>query len=49
MMAADNRQMVEENKQRDKRLAEIMEGIASLVHVVEIHEHRISELEGGEV
>jgi hypothetical protein len=25
-----------------------MEGIARLLHVAEIHEHRISDLEGGE-
>jgi hypothetical protein len=34
-----------ENKERDRRQAEIMEGLASLVHVAEIHEHRIERLE----
>src|ERR1017187_870616 len=34
--------MALENKQRDRRQAEIMEGLASLVHVAEIHEHRIA-------
>ena len=33
--------MVAENKQRDRRLGEIMEGIASLLHVAEIHEQRL--------
>jgi hypothetical protein len=37
--------MAIENKQRDRRLAEIMEGLARLVHVAEIHEHRIEHLE----
>ena len=51
LMVAENRQAAEknrqaaekmaaENKQRDRRLGEIMEGIASLLHVAEIHEHR---------
>jgi hypothetical protein len=48
LLALENRQMAAENKQRDKRLGEIMEGIARLVHVAEIHEHRITGLEGGE-
>ena len=54
LLVAENRQMIEENRQisaenrqRDKRLADIMEGIGSLVHVAEIHEHRITDLEGG--
>ena len=33
--------MAIENRQRDRRLGEIMEGIASLLHVAEIHEHRL--------
>jgi hypothetical protein len=48
LMVAENRQAAEnlaamaaENKQRDKRLGEIMEGIASLLHVAEIHEQRL--------
>jgi hypothetical protein len=44
-MVAENRQAAEnmaaENKQRDRRLGEIMEGIASLLHVAEIHEQRL--------
>jgi hypothetical protein len=32
-----------ENRQRDKRLGEIMEGIASLLHIAEIHEHRLDQ------
>jgi archaellum component FlaC len=47
LLAAENRQIAEENRRRDKRLGEIMESIASLVHVAEIHEHRIEGLEGG--
>jgi hypothetical protein len=37
--------MVAENRERDKRMAEIMEAISRLVHVAEIHEHRIERLE----
>lgn len=37
--------MTAENRERDKRLAEIMEAIARLVHVAEIHEQRIERLE----
>jgi hypothetical protein len=33
--------MAIENRQRDRRLGEIMEGIASLLHVAEIHEQRL--------
>ncbi|MGO4884749.1 MAG: hypothetical protein ACLP59_28595 [Bryobacteraceae bacterium] len=49
-MAAENRQRAAEaaaeNKERDKRLGQIMEGLASLVHVAEIHESRLTRLEG---
>ncbi len=41
LMALENRQMAVENKQRDKRMGEIMEGIARLLHVAEIHEQRL--------
>ena len=37
--------VMQENKQRDRRLGEIMEGIARLLHVAEIHEDRIQRLE----
>jgi hypothetical protein len=47
LLAAENRQTAAENKKRDKRLGQIMEGIARLVHVAEIHEHCITGLEGG--
>jgi hypothetical protein len=47
LLAAENRQTAAENKERDKRLGQIMEGVARLVHVAEIHEHRITGLEGG--
>jgi hypothetical protein len=39
--------LVADNRQRDRRLGEIMEGIVRLVHVAEIHEHRLPDLEGG--
>ena len=49
LIVAENRQAAEnlaaENKQRDKRLGEIMEGIASLLHVAEIHEQRLDQHE----
>ena len=45
LIVAENRHAAEElaaeNKQRDRRLGEIMEGIASLLHVAEIHEQRL--------
>jgi archaellum component FlaC len=47
LLTADNRQIAEENKKRDSRLTQLMEGIAQLVHVAEIHEQRISNLEEG--
>lgn len=51
LMAADNRQRAEDDKRRwqenNKLIGQIMQGIASLLHTAEIHEHRISELEGG--
>ena len=40
-MAAENKQLSAENRQRDRRLGEIMEGIASLLHVAEIPEQRL--------
>jgi len=42
-MVAENKQMAAENKQRDRRLGEIMEGIASLLHVAELHEQRLAQ------
>lgn len=47
ILVAENRKTAEENQRRDRRLGEIMEGIARLLHVAEIHERRITELEGG--
>jgi hypothetical protein len=44
-MAAENREMAAENKKRDRRMGEVMEGLARLVHVAEIHEPRIERLE----
>ncbi|MGO9258033.1 MAG: hypothetical protein ACLQU1_17230 [Bryobacteraceae bacterium] len=46
-LAAENRQMAAENKERDRRLGEIMEGVARLLHIAEIHEQRIERLEEG--
>jgi hypothetical protein len=40
--------MAAENRERDRRLVEIMEGIARLLHVAEIREQRLSHLEGSE-
>lgn len=39
--------MTAENRERDRRMGEVMEGIARLLHIAEIHEHRIEDLEGG--
>jgi hypothetical protein len=38
--------IVAENQQRDRRMGEIMEGIARLLHVAEIREQRVERLEG---
>ena len=38
--------MAAENRERDRRLGEIMEAIARLVHVAELPERRIERLEG---
>jgi hypothetical protein len=38
--------MALENQKRDERLGQIMEGIARLLHVAEIHEQRLTDLEG---
>jgi ribosome maturation protein Sdo1 len=35
--------MAMENRQRDRRLGEIMEGIASLLHIAKIHEQRLDQ------
>jgi archaellum component FlaC len=59
LIAADIRQMVTENRQmaaenaagnreRHNLIGQIMEGIGRLLHIAEIHEHRITRLEGGE-
>lgn len=39
--------MASENRERDRRMGEVMEAIARLLHIAEIHEHRIDRLEGG--
>jgi hypothetical protein len=42
--------MAAENRDRDQRwgktLGEIMEALARLLHIAEIHEHRLERLEG---
>jgi archaellum component FlaC len=52
LIAADIRRLIAENRQmaaeNDKLIGQIMEGIAGLVHVAQIHEHRITHLEGSE-
>ena len=45
-MEQAHQQFQEENRQRDKLMGEIMEGIARLLHVAQIHEQRIERLEG---
>lgn len=40
LLTADNREMAAENKKRDQRLGQIMEGIARLLLVAEAHEGR---------
>ena len=47
LLVAENRQTAAENQQRDRRLGEIMEATGRLVHVAEIHQHRLNELENG--
>ena len=51
-MQRDNEKRFEENEKRfaanERRTSEIMEGIARLLHVAEIHEQRLTDLEGGE-
>ena len=37
--------MSAENRERDRRMADVMEAIARLLHVAEIHERRIEDLE----
>jgi ABC-type transporter Mla subunit MlaD len=44
-MVVQQQQLVAENKERDRRLGQIMDSIAQLVHVFEIHEQRIERLE----
>ncbi len=48
LIAAENRQIAAENRERDRRMGEVMEAIARLLHVAEIHEHRLERLEGNQ-
>lgn len=43
LMAAENR---DRDRNWGKQMGDVMEGIARLLHVAEIHEHRIERLEG---
>jgi hypothetical protein len=45
LLAMENRQIAAENQKRDRRLGEIMESLASLVRVAEMHENRITHVE----
>ena len=49
LMVAENRGRERENRERDRqvsaRFSEVMEGIARLLHVAELHEERIERLE----
>ena len=50
LIAAENRDRDKRTEERDKRLDGILtqmaEGIGRLLHVAEIHEHRLEDLEG---
>jgi hypothetical protein len=46
LTAAENRARDKRMAAQDKRIGEIMEGIAKLLLVAEIHEKRLSDLEG---
>ncbi len=43
LMAAENR---ERDRMWDEKMGQVMESIARLLHIAEIHEHRIERLEG---
>ncbi len=45
VLTTDIHAMQSENKKRDERLGQIMEGIARLLHIAEIHEQRLTDLE----
>lgn len=45
LMALENREHDRRMAGQDRRMGEIMEGLARLVHVAEIHEERIERLE----
>jgi len=40
-------EMKEREQRLDRQIGQIVEGVTKLLHVAEIHEHRISDLEGG--
>jgi archaellum component FlaC len=46
LMALENRERDKRFDKMENRVGEIMEGIARLLHIAEIHERRIEALEG---
>jgi archaellum component FlaC len=46
LMALENRERDKRFDKMENRVSEIMEGIARLLHIAEIHERRIEALEG---
>ena len=50
LMAAENRErdrrVMDRMLAQDRRMGEVMEAIARLLHIAEIHEHRLDRLEG---
>ncbi len=49
LLTTDIHAMTAENRKRDERTAQIMEGLAKLLRVAEIHEQRLTDLEEGAV
>ena len=47
LLTADIREMAVENRKRDGRIGQLMTGIGQLLRVAEIHERRLTDLEGG--
>jgi hypothetical protein len=45
LIVSEHRALIAENRERDRRMGEVMEAIARLLHVAEIHENRIDRLE----
>jgi hypothetical protein len=47
LLTMDVREMAADNRQRDRLMDQMMDGIAKLLRIAEIHEHRIENLEEG--